>query len=228
MRGAHGREHGRRRRAAPIDRSGGRQDRPSAAATTFPTGLHVGISNTTGATSLGLAISFAGPNAPNPPEVQPRGAVQEARAVREHAGGAPKPPDPELLEPRPRPRRRARGRQVAARCASAPTIKQRLDLHLEGLGQLQQQIVAAEMPKATGTINDPDKAYPMRGADGSISRQRGQAFSDLLVFAMASDLTRVFSYMFTLPGVSRQLRRLRPRPDDLPRGLRPPPLAPRG
>jgi hypothetical protein len=36
--------------------------------------------------------------------------------------------------------------------------------------------------------------------DGSISRQRGQAFSDLLVFAMASDLTRVFSYMFTCPA----------------------------
>jgi hypothetical protein len=40
----------------------------------------------------------------------------------------------------------------------------------------------------------------MRGADGSITRQRAQAFSDLLVFAMASDLTRVFSYMFTCPA----------------------------
>jgi hypothetical protein len=52
----------------------------------------------------------------------------------------------------------------------------------------------------TIALPDPDKVYPGRGADGSISRQRGQAFSDLLVFAMASDLTRVFSYMFTCPA----------------------------
>ena len=57
------------------------------------------------------------------------------------------------------------------------------------------------MPRATtGLIVDPDKAYANRGMDGAITRQRGQAFSDLLVFAMASDLTRVFSYMFTCPA----------------------------
>jgi hypothetical protein len=58
-----------------------------------------------------------------------------------------------------------------------------------------------EMPKTTSqTLTDPDKAYPNRGADGSISRQRAQAFSDLLVFAMATDLTRIFSFMFSCPA----------------------------
>lgn len=39
--------------------------------------------------------------------------------------------------------------------------------------------------------------YPMRGKDGAITRQRAQAFADLLTFALATDLTRVFSYVFT-------------------------------
>ena len=80
----------------------------------------------------------------------------------------------------------------------------RLDQHLSGLHQLQNQLVAAGMPRTTGTITDPDKAYPNRGADASITRQRGQAFSDLLVFAMAGDLTRVFSYMFSSPSCQAQ------------------------
>ena len=171
----------------------------SAAGVVFPTGLHVGVSNTSGATSLGLAISFAGPNAPNPPNYSPAGLFKNLMQFASTSGGAPKPADPELLN---------RGLVLDAVLEDAKALRlrlgaddqQRLDLHLQGLGQLQQQIVAAEMPKATGTITDPDKTYPMRGADGSISRQRGQAFSDLLVFALSSDLTRVFSYMFTCPA----------------------------
>jgi hypothetical protein len=164
----------------------------------FPTGLHVGVSNTTGATSLGLAISYAGPNAPNPPNYSPASLFKSLMQFAT-TGGTPKPPDPELLN---------RNMVLDAVLADAKALRarlgaddqQRLDLHLQGIAQLQQQIVAAEMPKATGTISDPDKTYPTRGADGSISRQRGQAFSDLLVFALSSDLTRVFSYMFTCPA----------------------------
>jgi Protein of unknown function (DUF1552) len=165
----------------------------------FPTGLHVGVSNTSGATSLGLAISYAGPNAPNPPNYSPASLFKSLVQFASTSGGMPNPPDPELLN---------RGLVLDAVLADAKALRmrlgvddqQRLDLHLAGLGQLQQQIVAAEMPKATGTLNDPDKTYPTRGADGSISRQRGQAFSDLLVFALSSDLSRVFSYMFTCPA----------------------------
>jgi hypothetical protein len=166
--------------------------------TIFPTGLHVGISNTSGATSLGLSISYAGPNAPNAPNYSPaslfKNLVQFAAT-----GGAPKPPDPELLN---------RNLVLDAVVEDAKALKarlgtedqQRMDLHLTGLAQLQNQITAAQMPKATGTIVDPDKTYPDRGTDGTISRKRGQAFADLLVFALASDLTRVFTYMFTCPA----------------------------
>jgi Protein of unknown function (DUF1552) len=163
--------------------------------TTYPNGLHVGISNVSGATSLGTSISYSGPSAPNPPEFSP--AALFKKLVQFVSTGSSTGPDPELSN---------RNLVVDAVLADARALRARLgvedqarlDMHLSGLSQLQQQIMQAQMPKmTTGTLADPDKVYPNRGADGSISRQRGQAFSDLLVFAMASDLTRVFSYMFS-------------------------------
>ncbi len=168
------------------------------AGTPFPTGLHVGLSNVSGATSLGLAVSFAAPNAPNNPNYSPASLFQTLMQFKS-TGGAPQPPDPELLR---------RSMVLDAVAADAQSLRprlgtadqQRLDLHLAGLNQLQQQITLAEAPKATGTLVNPDTEYPNRGADGTITRQRGQAFSDLLMFAMASDLTRVFSYNFSCPA----------------------------
>jgi hypothetical protein len=112
----------------------------------------------------------------------------------------PKPADPELLD---------RNLVLDAVLQDANALRARLgkedqvrlDQHLSGLGQLQQQITAAGMPRATGTLVDPDKAYPTRGGDNdNLNRKRCQAFADLLVFAMAGDITRVFSYMFTAPA----------------------------
>jgi hypothetical protein len=169
------------------------------AGTTYPSGLHVGISSVSGATSMGLSISFSGPSAPNPPEFSPA-ALFKKLVQFVSTGSSTTAPDPELLY---------RSMVVDAVLQDAKTLRARLgsedqtrlDLHLEGLNQLQQQIGQARAPKKTsGTITDPDKAYPNRGTDGSITRQRGQAFSDLLVFAMASDLTRVFTYEFSCPA----------------------------
>jgi hypothetical protein len=164
----------------------------------FPNGLHVGISNTSGATSLGLNISYRGPAAPNPPEYSPAALFQELLGFS-NQGGTPKPVDPELLH---------RGAVLDAVAEDAKALRARLgvedqtrlDHHLEGVSQLQGQLAKQAMPVATGPITDPDEAYPSRGNDGSISRARSQAFADLLVFAMASDLTRVFSFMFTCPA----------------------------
>jgi hypothetical protein len=165
----------------------------------FHNGLHVGNSSHNGATALDRGISYTMANAPNPPNYSPadlfKSLVQFAAT-----GGTPTPPDPELLN---------RNLVLDAVLEDANALRARLgkedqirlDQHLTGLGQLQQQITAAQMPKATGTLVDPDKAYPTRGGDSdNLNRQRGQAFSDLLVFAMASDLTRVFSYLFTAPA----------------------------
>jgi hypothetical protein len=49
--------------------------------TTFPTGLHVGISSTTGAGALDFNISFNGANAPNPPEYGPARLFQKLLGV---------------------------------------------------------------------------------------------------------------------------------------------------
>ena len=166
----------------------------------YPNGLHVGISNVSGATSLGLAISFRGPDAANPPKFNPAQLFTELLGfTNQGAAGMPKPVDPELLN---------RSAVLDAVAEDAKLLRarlgmddqQRLDEHLEGVGQLQGQLAKQAMPVATGPIPDPDKLYPDRGQDGAISRARGQAFADLLVFAMASDLTRVFSYMFTSPA----------------------------
>ncbi len=166
--------------------------------TAYPTGLHVGISNTSGATSLGTAISWNGPNSPNNPNYSPADLYSKLVQYA-NTGGAPKPPDPELA-------RRTKVLDAVLADANALRAKlgaddqKRLDLHLDGLNQLETQIAKLEAPKVTGTIADPDKVYPNRGADGTITRQRAQAFSDLLVFAMASDLTRIFSFMFSCPA----------------------------
>jgi hypothetical protein len=167
--------------------------------TTYPTGLHVGLSSVSGATQLGLSISYAGPSAPNPPDYSPANLFKKLLQFA-NTGGAPKPPDPELLN---------RSLVLDAIAEDAKSLRtrlgsedqKRLDLHLDGLQQLQHQVAQAQAPKMNAnTIVDPDKAYANRGMDGTISRQRGQAFSDLLVFALASDLTRVFTYMFSCPA----------------------------
>jgi hypothetical protein len=115
-------------------------------------------------------------------------------------GTPPAAPDPELL-------RRAQVLDAVNADAKALRMRlgaddqKRLDLHLSGLSQLQAEITKLEAPHTnTNVLVDPDKAYANRGADGAITRLRGQAFSDLLVFAMASDLTRIFSFMFSAPA----------------------------
>jgi len=165
----------------------------------YPKGIHVGMS-TSGGT---MGISFTGPNAANPPNLSPAALFQSLLKYASTGTGMAAPPDPSLL------RRRMvldaiAEESKALRARLGVDDQNRLDQHLSGLHQLQNQLVAAGTPHMTGAIVDPDKAYPSRGADGSITRMTGQAFSDLLVFAMAGDLTRVFSYQFSSPSCQGQ------------------------
>lgn len=168
-----------------------------SAGTTYPTGIHAALSNQTGATALGLAISYRGPNAANPPTFSPTSLYQELLGFT--SDGTPAAVDPELLY---------RQSVLDAVAEDANALKQRLgatdqarlDHHLEGLNELQGRLARLGTPISTGPVPNPDELYPARGADGAISRERGQAFADLLVFALAADLTRVFSYLFTCPA----------------------------
>jgi len=163
----------------------------------FPTGIHAALSNQTGATSLGLAVSYRGPNAANPPTNSPTALFQQLLGFSND--GTAGPVDPELLY---------RQSVLDAVAEDARGLQQRLgaedrvrvEHHLDGLNELQGRITRLATPISTGPVPNPDELYPTRGADGTISRERGQAFVDLLVFALASDLTRVFSYMFTCPA----------------------------
>ena len=162
--------------------------------TAFPSGIHAALSNQTGATALGLAISYRGPNAANPPTYSPTALYQQLLGFT--SDGTSRPVDPALLYCQS---------VLDAVAEDANALRQRLgaqdqlrlDHHLDGLHELQGRITRLAMPLSTGPLPNPDQLYPARGADGLISRERGQAFADLLVFALASDLSRVFSYMFT-------------------------------
>ena len=169
------------------------------AGTPYPTGIHVGVSNTSGGTALGDTISFAGAGAPNRPNFNPLAIftnLMQFANTTTAAPSMPAPPDPDLAR---------RGLVLDAVIQDANTLRarvgaadqKRLDQHLEGINELQLQLMRAQGPKVSGKLVSPDTAYPNRGPDGSISRQRAQAFADLLVFAMSTDLTRIFSFMFS-------------------------------
>lgn len=159
--------------------------------TAFPSGIHVGISNVTGAGALDFNVSFSGPNAPNPPNYSPTALFNSLFAL-----SGPTEPDPSLF------RRKKLLDAVSAdasdlRARLGAEDKIRLDRHLDGVDQLQTQIDAIIEGEDCGMPIDPDVAYPDRGPDGAITRQRCQAFADLLTFAFSCDLTRVATHVFS-------------------------------
>jgi hypothetical protein len=169
------------------------------AGTTFPTGIHVGVSNTRGGGALRDVLSFAAQGSPNPPEFDPLAIfskLMQFATTNTPAPTMPAAPDPEFAR---------RGLVIDAVLQDANALRarlgaadqKRLDQHLAGINELQLQLTRAQGPKVAGKLVNPDMAYPNRGAVGSISRQRAQAFADLLVFALSTDLTRIFSFQFT-------------------------------
>ncbi len=158
--------------------------------TAYSGGLHVGITNVSGATSMGTQISFKGPHQPNPPNFSPMALFSSL------VGLSGQEPDPSLL-------RRQKLLDVVAQDVAElkPRLgsedRSRLDRHLEGIDELQTQINAALKGHDCGAPINPDEAYPDRGDDGSLRLARVEAFSDLLAFAFACDLTRVATFMFS-------------------------------
>jgi len=166
--------------------------------TTFPTGIHLGIGNSSGSTALGDTMSFSGVGQPNPPEFSPANLFKKLMQFA-NTTSTPAAPDPELLREQ-MVLDAVNAQATTLRTSLGSEDQQRLDRHLEGIQELQTQIMRAQGPKVSGTLVDPDTAYPNRGADGSLSRARCEAFNDLLVFALSTDLTRIFSYTFTPPA----------------------------
>jgi hypothetical protein len=172
----------------------------------LPNGIHVGISNTSGAGALDLRVSFRGPNASNPPEYDPANLFKQLVmfAGRAPMGGTTVPtgPDPELAH-RKRVLDAVMDDAASLRLRLGKADQLRLDQHLDGVHQIQNQIAILSTMKPTtptttnAKLVDPAVAYPNMGAVGSITALRSKAMSDLIVFALATDITRVFSFMFT-------------------------------
>jgi hypothetical protein len=148
------------------------------AGTPYPTGIHVGVSNTSGGTAMGDTISFAGMGAPNRPNFSPSAIFTNLMQFANTTTAPPTmpaAPDPELAR---------RGLVLDAVLQDANALRarlgaadqKRLDQHLEGLNELQLQLMRAQGPKVAGKLVNPATAYPNRGADGSISRQRSRTF----------------------------------------------------
>jgi hypothetical protein len=176
----------------------------------FPIGKHIGISNTSGAGALDLRISFRGPGASNPPEYDP---VNLFNSLVMYGGGAtsgggtvtptaPGTPDPELAR-RKRVLDAVKDDAASLRLRLGKADQMRLDQHLDGVNQIENQLAILASMKPMGTtatgakLVNPATAYPNMGAVGSITALRCKAMSDLIVFALATDLTRVFTYMFS-------------------------------
>jgi len=159
--------------------------------TAFPGGVHVGISDVTGAGALDFNISFNGPNAPNPPEYGPAALFAKLVTL-----SGQQEPDPALLRRRKLLDVVAEDtRQLQATLGKEDRV--RLERHLDGLDQLQTQIDATINAADCGVPMDPDVAFPNRGADGTISIDRCAAFAELLSFALACELTRVATQVFS-------------------------------
>ncbi|HEX3694306.1 MAG TPA: DUF1552 domain-containing protein [Polyangia bacterium] len=163
-------------------------------------GLHIGIGSSSGSTALGDVMSFSAQGQPNPPEFSPANLFKKLFPFASTtSGAAPAAPDPDLLR-RQMVLDAVNTEAAALRTKLGAEDQQRLDRHLQGVQELQTQIMRAQGPKVVGKLVDPDMGYPNRGADGSLSRARCEAFNELLVFALSTDLTRIFSYTFTTPA----------------------------
>jgi len=168
----------------------------------LPGGLHVGISNTSGAGALDLRVSFRGPNASNPPEYDPANVYKQLVTFgRSPTTMGPAGPSPELAR-RKRALDAVLDDAAALRARLGKADQLRLDQHLDGVHQIENQIAVLSTMPATPTaasakLVDPAVAYPNAGAVGSITALRSKAMSDLIVFALSTDITRVFSFMFT-------------------------------
>ena len=159
--------------------------------TAYPGGIHVGISDVTGAGALDFNISFNGANAPNPPNYSPAALFASLLAL-----SGSQEPDPTLF------RRKsildavaADAKQLQSQLGREDQI--RLDRHLDGINQLQTVIDATINSPGCGMPIDPDVAHLDRGPDGAITLGRCRAFADLITFAFSCELTRVATHVFS-------------------------------
>jgi hypothetical protein len=186
----------------------------------FPS-LEVGCNTSTPGFSETIAknISHKGPNAGLPPEFDPRKVF-----ARLFGSGIPKPTMGGMVDNRPFEARKSVLDAVAEDAADLQRRlgredRERLDRHLEGIRSLEQRL--SNLPSSGGTgcqAKDPGDIGPTSAVGGlraELSRPVVSAMTDLVIAALSCDLTRVFSFAYTLPAAKITYKALGLTKDDI-------------
>jgi Protein of unknown function (DUF1552) len=169
--------------------------------------LHLGVASTDTSDAdfgaLAKSISHNGPQSPNLPEYNPIAFYDRVFGTGfTPSGGAP----PTNVAQVTLATRKSVLDLVAADTRALQTKlgandKRRLDQHLQGVLDLEKQLVGTGMPLPTGgactTPGKPTSPYAAIDAEQIQWEPLNAAQTDLLVYALACDQTRVFTYRFS-------------------------------
>ncbi|MFL5307225.1 MAG: DUF1552 domain-containing protein [Polyangia bacterium] len=166
----------------------------------FPS-LEVGCSNATpnGPENTLHTCSHRGPNAPNYPEFDPH-----AFFTRVFTGASTNNNAAQLMKLNQEKKSildavLADGNEIAAQLGAAD--KARLASHLDAIRQIETQIAAMPTMNPTITIPaDPQKAGVTIDTKSEAPQTVNKVMAQMLAVALASDLTRNATFMFTLPA----------------------------
>jgi hypothetical protein len=163
--------------------------------------LHLGVASTDASDAdfgaIAKSISHNGPNSPNLPEYDPIAFYD-----RVFGDGAANPGGTDVASVTLATRRSvldlvaADAKALEARLGGSD--KARLEQHLQGIVELEKQLVA--MPVGVRTCTKPARpssSYPAIDNEQIQWEELNSAQTELLVFALACDQTRVFTYRFS-------------------------------
>jgi hypothetical protein len=188
--------------------------------TQFPS-LEVGCNTSTPGFTETLAknVAHKAPNAGLPPEFDPRKVF-----ARLFAKGLPQPGAGMMVDNRPFEARKSVLDAVAQDAADLRVRlgnedRARIDRHLEGIRSLEKRLVSLPPTGAgCGTVKDPGDIGPTSAVGGlraEVSRPVISAMTDLVIAALSCDLTRVFSFAYTLPAAKITYKSLGLTMDDI-------------
>jgi hypothetical protein len=140
-------------------------------------------------------VSHAGPDAPNPPEYDPKSAFNRLFA---DVGSAADPKADLLAQVRGSVLDAVLEDATSLRARLGASDKLRIDQHMAGVRALELQLKNPPV----GAVSCQPPAAPALGADQNrqATRERNQLMSELMAVALSCDLTRVVSYMFAAPA----------------------------
>jgi hypothetical protein len=171
--------------------------------------LHFGVASTDTSDAdfgaLAKSISHNGPNSPNLPEYDPVALYDRVfGAGFSPPGSGTPPPDPVsqvTLATRRSVLDLVAGDITALQMKLGANDRHRLDQHLQGVMDLEKQLTGSGVPMpGTGacmTPTRPDSSYPAIDNEQIQWEPLNAAQTDLLVYALACDQTRVFTYRFS-------------------------------